>query len=155
MEIQSPFGGKIHITFCALNHAIIYSESGKPITINGIKYAFRIEVGITAGTWAFGAYSDETFRTNSWPNLRFHDWTRSDSPSSSANAKLRVFLDEILSQINRGKFNAAALEGEKNRLNGAIRSRLATIKEKKEEIAALENEIIAAQIELDKLPATI
>lgn len=149
--LTSPFGGEIRLVFHSKDRAIVYSETMNPISINGVKMSFRVELGIIDGQWEIGFESCGKFVKNSASNLRLHDWASRKTPSDSAYRKMNEYLNGVLTMVRSGKFNDAAIEGEKNRLKNAITRRKAEIEQKLKEIVELENENHLLQNELDKL----
>lgn len=149
--LSSPFGGKVYLVFHGKDRGMVYADRQEPITINGVKMNFSIQLGVIDGQWEIGCESCGQFIKNSASNLRLNDWASNKLPSDSAYRKVREYLDGVLALVRSGRFNADAHEGEKNRLKNVIARRVAEIAEKEKEILTLQQEKDLLQKELDAL----
>ena len=153
MTIESPFGS-VEVYFYRNNHCSLQARGAGFITINGVELTFHKEFAIVDGEWQpINTDSNGKPYRNTMLNLRFYDWQRNGSPSSSAYNKLLQWIQAFfVADLNRGVYTKQLNEAERNFFKNAIDRKHREIAEANELIARLQTALLADNAILNALP---
>lgn len=120
MKIKSPFG-EIPVYFFRNNHCRL-AVNADVITINGVALKFSKEIAIFNHQWTMVASDSRgAFYQSSCLELRFADWSRNGSPSSSANEKLLTWIKTVfIEDLRRGVYATQLHEAERQHFSNEI-----------------------------------
>lgn len=151
--IESPYG-KLEVHFSRNNVCILVTPSGGFVTINGVQYTLRKEFATIDNDWNMVEISGRSeYYKNSMINLRFHDWQRNGSPSSSAYTKMQQWIEAFfLADLNRGVYTKQMNEAERRYRMLQIKEKQLKIKEANDLIAKLTTELLTDNALLNALP---